>query len=194
MFVGRFIFWGVGIEETETISSILERLGNPKLSVYNYSVFGYNTVQELLVARSYLDELKPDHTSQGIDLSRASPIDADVGRGHPPDKRSLTARITTAMTKVERPHIRRCRRTDWSRANALGPLEIEIHRSCRADVAVNALFVFWTSSLASATPSRNATLPRSSNPGTAPQIVETLMSFAVIAVCPLDPEARLGRR
>lgn len=66
MLLGDSFFWGVGAKESEMISSVMERLGKSKLSVYNLSVMGYNTVQELLVAKSYINALKPDQIILGF--------------------------------------------------------------------------------------------------------------------------------
>jgi len=66
MLLGDSFFWGVGVKESETIASVMEKLGAPKVSAYNFSVVGYNTVQEVLVARAYLDALKPDHIILGF--------------------------------------------------------------------------------------------------------------------------------
>jgi hypothetical protein len=66
MLLGDSFFWGVGVKESEAISSVMEKLGKSKLSVYNFSVVGYNTVQELLVAEAYLGSLKPDHIILGF--------------------------------------------------------------------------------------------------------------------------------
>lgn len=66
MLLGDSFFWGVGVEESETIAAVIERAGPPRLSVHNFSVIGYNTVQQLIVARSYIDELKPDHVILGF--------------------------------------------------------------------------------------------------------------------------------
>src|SRR3990172_7756384 len=43
MLLGDSFFWGVGVNASETISSVMEKLGKSGLSVYNYSVIGYNT-------------------------------------------------------------------------------------------------------------------------------------------------------
>lgn len=66
MLVGDSMFFGTRNHEVDTIASILERLGRPHLSVYNYSVSGYNTVQELIVARTYVEPLTPDHIILGF--------------------------------------------------------------------------------------------------------------------------------
>ena len=66
MLLGDSFFWGVGVENSETISSVMEDIGKPILSAYNFSTVGYNTVQELLVAQSYVKSLKPDHVILGF--------------------------------------------------------------------------------------------------------------------------------
>jgi hypothetical protein len=71
MLIGDSMFWGVGVEEPDMVSSVMERLGHssvsmPHLSVYNYSVSGYNTVQELLVAKAHIDSVEPDHLVLGF--------------------------------------------------------------------------------------------------------------------------------
>jgi len=70
MLVGDSMFWGIGVEESYMIPSVMKKLGqsipSKKLSIYNYSVIGYNTVQELIVAKAYLDSLKPDHIILGF--------------------------------------------------------------------------------------------------------------------------------
>ncbi|ESQ17157.1 MAG: SGNH/GDSL hydrolase family protein [Thiohalocapsa sp. PB-PSB1] len=72
MLIGDSMLWGVGVEESNMVSSIIEEQGkslpskNKELSVYNYSVSGYNTVQELSVAGAYLDLLQPDHIILGF--------------------------------------------------------------------------------------------------------------------------------
>lgn len=59
------MFWGVGLEKPDTISAVLEEVG-PGLSVYNYSIEGYNTVQELIVSKEALPILGPDHFVLGF--------------------------------------------------------------------------------------------------------------------------------
>jgi len=66
MLLGDSMMFGVGVEESDMISSLLEDHGEPGLSVYNYSVSGYNTVQELIVAKEHVDSLKPDHIILGF--------------------------------------------------------------------------------------------------------------------------------
>lgn len=70
--LGDSMFFGVGVDDEEVLSVRLEELageherGAPPLRVYNYSVTGYNTVQELLVARSFLERARPDHVILGF--------------------------------------------------------------------------------------------------------------------------------
>ena len=70
MLVGDSMFWGVGVERPETIATLVRKMGEslqqPTLSVYNYSVSGYNTVQELLVARDHVAHVEPDHIILGF--------------------------------------------------------------------------------------------------------------------------------
>ncbi|MEA3492283.1 MAG: SGNH/GDSL hydrolase family protein [Campylobacterota bacterium] len=66
LLVGDSMFWGVGVEEEDTISAIMEKSGKTKLSVYNYSVSGYNTVQELIVAKEYIERVEPDQVILGF--------------------------------------------------------------------------------------------------------------------------------
>jgi hypothetical protein len=66
MLLGDSFFWGVGVEESETIAAAMERADKSRLSVHNFSVVGYNTVQELIVAKSYVDLVQPDHIVLGF--------------------------------------------------------------------------------------------------------------------------------
>jgi len=66
LMLGDSMMFGVGVEESDMISSLLENHGKPGLSVYNYAVSGYNTVQELIVAREHVDSLQPDHIILGF--------------------------------------------------------------------------------------------------------------------------------
>jgi GDSL-like lipase/acylhydrolase family protein len=71
MLLGDSMFWGIGTEESETIARQIERVaGETKrgstLNVMNFAVHGYNTVQELIVARMYLDAADPDHVVLGF--------------------------------------------------------------------------------------------------------------------------------
>jgi hypothetical protein len=66
LMLGDSMFFGVGVQEPGMVSSVLEGLGKPGLSVYNYSVTGYNTVQEMLVAKAYTEALQPNHIILGF--------------------------------------------------------------------------------------------------------------------------------
>jgi len=66
MLLGDSMMFGVGVEESDMISSRIEEYGKPDLSVYNYSVSGYNTIQELIVAKEHVDSLQPDHIILGF--------------------------------------------------------------------------------------------------------------------------------
>lgn len=70
LLLGDSTFWGVGVNRTDMISTRIEDLGRADtaipLSVYNYSVSGYNTVQELIVAQTYIHELQPDYVILGL--------------------------------------------------------------------------------------------------------------------------------
>lgn len=66
LFFGDSMLFGVGVEAPETASAVLEQLGRELpgphrlLSVYDYSIGGYDTVQELLVARTFARPVAPD--------------------------------------------------------------------------------------------------------------------------------------
>jgi lysophospholipase L1-like esterase len=66
LLLGDSMFYGVGVQESEMVSAVLEEQGSPDLSVYNYSVSGYNTVQEMIVAKNYAESLQPDHIILGF--------------------------------------------------------------------------------------------------------------------------------
>jgi len=72
LLLGDTFFWGMGVEEENMISSNLElmesQLSIPhlSLSVYNYSMPGYNTSQESLVLRAYAHQVNPDHVILGF--------------------------------------------------------------------------------------------------------------------------------
>ena len=66
MLLGDSMFYGVGVQESGMVSAVLEEQGSPGLSVYNYSVSGYNTVQEMIVAKTYAAALQPDHIILGF--------------------------------------------------------------------------------------------------------------------------------
>jgi hypothetical protein len=66
LLVGDSYFYGVMMNEEETIGTQLERISgsDPQVKrpfrVYNFARFGYCTVQELLVARTYAAQIHPD--------------------------------------------------------------------------------------------------------------------------------------
>ena len=66
LLLGDSMFYGVGVQEPEMVSAVLEEQGGAGLSVYNYSVSGYNTVQEMIVAKTYAESLQPDHIILGF--------------------------------------------------------------------------------------------------------------------------------
>jgi len=70
MLLGDSMFWGIGVDETDRVSSIMEALGKNiptvKLSVYNFGVTGYNTTQELQVAKAYIGTVQPNHIILGF--------------------------------------------------------------------------------------------------------------------------------
>jgi len=66
MLIGDSMFWGIGVEMADTIPSIIEKEGRPGVSVHNFSIVGYNTVQELVVAKSYVDSVEPDLIVLGV--------------------------------------------------------------------------------------------------------------------------------
>ena len=72
------MFWGVGVEEKDTISNVIESMSPAKLDVYNLSVGGYNTVQEMIVAKDYLKSINPDHIIIGF---AAYPFDSGTPNG-----------------------------------------------------------------------------------------------------------------
>lgn len=66
LLIGDSMFAGVGSDDDEVIDAQLKRISEKKfkpnrsLSVYNYAVSSYNTVQELIVLRTFVQELQPD--------------------------------------------------------------------------------------------------------------------------------------
>lgn len=66
MLLGDSMFWGIGIDEEQMVSSVIETLGQPNLSVYNLSINGYNTVQQLIVAETYAESVDPNHIILGF--------------------------------------------------------------------------------------------------------------------------------
>jgi len=60
-------FWGTGCAEGETLDARLERLAIDRgLVAFNFATPGYNTLQELLVARAFLPDVRPDHVILGL--------------------------------------------------------------------------------------------------------------------------------
>ncbi|MFC1849055.1 SGNH/GDSL hydrolase family protein [candidate division CSSED10-310 bacterium] len=71
LILGDSMFFGEGVNYEFTVSAQLERLVSQqtrsrKFKTYNFSVGGYNTIQELLVAKTYTDDLQPDHIILGF--------------------------------------------------------------------------------------------------------------------------------
>jgi GDSL-like lipase/acylhydrolase family protein len=71
--IGDSMFVGVGSEESERIDVRLEELGRrgaagdtPSLSVFNFSVGGFNTAQEHVVLRHFIREVHPDEVVIGF--------------------------------------------------------------------------------------------------------------------------------
>ena len=63
--IGDSMIFGMGVSAEQTISVRLEQL-SPVLKIYDYSVIGYNTVQESIVAATYVPDLRPDHVILGL--------------------------------------------------------------------------------------------------------------------------------
>ncbi len=70
LFLGDSMFWGVGVDDNNTISALVEQTakteGINSFKSFNYAISGYNTVQEYLVAESYMDSLEADHLIVGF--------------------------------------------------------------------------------------------------------------------------------
>jgi hypothetical protein len=71
--IGDSMLLGVGSEEEDRIDVRLEELGRrgaggdiPSLSVFNFSVGGFNTAQELAVLRQFIREVHPDEVVIGF--------------------------------------------------------------------------------------------------------------------------------
>jgi hypothetical protein len=90
LLLGDSMFWGLGIQEEDMIDRVIERVGQSdfddnigRLSVYNYSVSGYNTVQELIISREYSDMVSPDliilgfFTGNDVITNALTEIDSD---------------------------------------------------------------------------------------------------------------------
>ena len=65
LMIGDSMIFGMGVPAEETISARLEQF-SPALKIYDYSVTGYNTVQESIVAATYVSDLRPDHVILGL--------------------------------------------------------------------------------------------------------------------------------
>ena len=72
LLLGDSFFYGTGVEEEDMISTWLERLSaedesaRVSLTAYNFAVFGYNTVQQLIVAREFVQEVGPQEIVLGL--------------------------------------------------------------------------------------------------------------------------------
>ncbi len=72
LLLGDSFFYGTGVEEEDMISTWLERLNAEdesaqySLTAYNFAVFGYNTVQQLIVAREFVQDVGPQETVLGL--------------------------------------------------------------------------------------------------------------------------------
>jgi hypothetical protein len=72
LIIGDSMCFGVGVDQKDTIESYLEDifLKNHKtghsLQVYNFSVSGYDNVQELAVAKEFAPKIKPDIVIMGL--------------------------------------------------------------------------------------------------------------------------------
>jgi hypothetical protein len=71
LLLGDSMFFGVGVNNQDTIASQLETFHNRlkknnNLKVYNFSVEGYNNVQEYIVAKTFIPQLNVDHIVLGL--------------------------------------------------------------------------------------------------------------------------------
>ncbi len=72
LLLGDSFFAGYGVSNDELLSAEIERIASRRLgpgkpvTVYDYAVGGYNTVQQLLVARTYVPQVNPDHIILGL--------------------------------------------------------------------------------------------------------------------------------
>ena len=72
LLLGDPFFYGTGVEEEDMISTWLERLNAEddsaqySLIAYNFAVFGYNTVQQLIVAREFVQDIGPHEIVLGL--------------------------------------------------------------------------------------------------------------------------------
>ncbi len=69
---GDSMFFGVGLDEERTLAGQLEHMsaaaGQP-VTVYNYAMMGFSTVQALIAAHTFAPQLQPDHMVLGIFLA-----------------------------------------------------------------------------------------------------------------------------
>jgi GDSL-like Lipase/Acylhydrolase family len=67
MFIGDSVTYGVGVEFPYAYPQVVEELAaqssghTKKLISYNFAIPGYDTVQDLVVLRTYFDQVQPDH-------------------------------------------------------------------------------------------------------------------------------------
>lgn len=106
LFLGDSFFFGNGAEEGQMISDIVEQAGIQaarKVRVFNFSVTGYNTVNEVQLARRHLAEVGPDvvvlgfYTGNDFICNYLADVDADGIYGMNRDREGrLHAQITEA--------------------------------------------------------------------------------------------------
>ena len=66
---GDSMLFGVGLENKLAVAGQLERIGvaeGKPLTVYNYAMLHFSTVQSLIAARTFAPQLSPDHMLLGI--------------------------------------------------------------------------------------------------------------------------------
>lgn len=70
LLLGDSFIFGLGVEDDETVAAVLERTAGSsnRLSAYNYAVTGYNTVNEVQVARRHVAEVDPTRVLLGLYL------------------------------------------------------------------------------------------------------------------------------
>jgi lysophospholipase L1-like esterase len=69
LWVGDSMLFGIGVHRAEMASVVVEAKAaadGKLLRVYNYSITGQNTAQQLWVAREYIERVKPDHLVLGL--------------------------------------------------------------------------------------------------------------------------------
>jgi lysophospholipase L1-like esterase len=65
MLLGDSIFFGVGVDYEASLAALLEGMVD-SLTVYNFAMLGHNTVQSLIAARAFSDQVEPDHIVCGV--------------------------------------------------------------------------------------------------------------------------------